>query len=212
MRIRPETPADADAIRAVNVAAFGSPVEASLIDALRGLADPYLSLVADDGDEVVVGHILFTPVHVPNVTALVVGLAPMAVLPARQRTGIGSALVRAGLDGCRALNAAAAIVLGHPEFYPRFGFVPADRFGLATEYKTCRPAFSWRSNCSPAHWPPPPASSNTIPRSTRFDWAATGRRESRSLGGAKPGHEHRPGDVPTHVAVVLLAARRRAVS
>ncbi len=140
MRIRPEAPADVDAIRAVNVAAFESPAEAALVDALRGIAYPYLSLVAED-DGAIVGHILFTPVQVPNVTTLVVGLAPMAVLPGRQRAGIGSALVRAGLDGCRALNASAAIVLGHPEYYPRFGFVPAERFGLMSEYDVPADAF-----------------------------------------------------------------------
>jgi putative acetyltransferase len=133
MRIRPEAPDDVEAIRAVNLAAFESSAEASLVDALRGVANPYLSLVAED-DGAVVGHILFTPVQVPDMTTLVVGLAPMAVLPDRQRAGIGSALVRAGLDGCRALNASAAIVLGHPEYYPRFGFVPADHFGLTSEY------------------------------------------------------------------------------
>jgi putative acetyltransferase len=62
------------------------------------------------------------------------GLAPMAVVPERQRHGIGSALVRAGLDECRRLGAVAVVVLGHAEYYPRFGFVPASRFSLVSEY------------------------------------------------------------------------------
>ena len=62
------------------------------------------------------------------------GLAPMAVAPARQRQGVGSALARAGIAACRDLGFGAVIVLGHPEYYPRFGFVPASRFGLRSEY------------------------------------------------------------------------------
>lgn len=133
MRIRPEAPADVDAVRAMNVAAFDGPAEAALVDALRAAARPFLSLVADDAG-IVAGHILFTPVEVPDVTTLVMGLAPMAVRPDRQRRGIGSALVREGLEQCRNLHVAAVVVLGHPEFYPRFGFAPANRFGLRSEY------------------------------------------------------------------------------
>ena len=69
------------------------------------------------------------------------GLAPMAVAPARQRGGIGSALVRAGLERCREMGAAAVVVLGHPDFYPRFGFLPAARLGLSCEYDVPAEAF-----------------------------------------------------------------------
>ena len=69
------------------------------------------------------------------------GLAPMAVLPARQRGGIGSALVRAGLDACRQLGCTAVVVLGHPAYYPRFGFQPASRFALGCEYDVPDEAF-----------------------------------------------------------------------
>ena len=132
--IRVEQAADEAAVRAVNLAAFAKPFEADLVDALRVQASPIVSLVAD-ADGAIVGHILFSPVTVAARGDLaVMGLAPMAVLPSRQRAGIGSALVRAGLDRCRALACRAVVVVGHAAFYPRFGFVPASRFALRCEY------------------------------------------------------------------------------
>ena len=134
MEIRPERPADIAAIAALNRAAFETGLEADLVDALRGQAEPIVSLVAEEGGAIV-GHILFTPVTLSgHHDVKVMGLAPMAVLPASQRRGIGSALVRAGLERCRQLPAAAVVVLGHAAYYPRFGFVPASRFGIACEY------------------------------------------------------------------------------
>jgi putative acetyltransferase len=134
MQIRPEQPADVAAIRQVNLGAFEMPTESDLVDALREQAQPLVSLVADD-DGVLVGHILFSPVTLSSRRELqIMGLAPMAVVPSRQRQGIGSALVRAGLDACRQLGSDAVVVLGHAEYYPRFGFVPASRFGLRCEY------------------------------------------------------------------------------
>ncbi|HYO76823.1 MAG TPA: N-acetyltransferase [Thermoanaerobaculia bacterium] len=141
--VRTETPSDAAAIRRVNELAFGRTNEAELVDALRREADPYVSLVAEDRGEVV-GHIAFTPVMVELAAGGVVtiaGLAPMAVLPARQREGIGSMLVVAGLQECRRAGFAAVVVLGHPEYYPRFGFVPAARTGLTSKYDVPEPAF-----------------------------------------------------------------------
>ena len=91
-------------------------------------------LIADD-DDAIVGHILFSPVTLTAHPGLrIMGLAPMAVVPARQRQGIGSALIREGLEHCRRLGFGAVIVLGHAEYYPRFGFTPASRFGLGCEY------------------------------------------------------------------------------
>lgn len=124
--IREERPEDRPAVYKVNRSAFPTPAEADLVDALRPLADPLISLVAVvDGR--VVGHILFTPVRVVGEgsegTAL--GLAPMAVLPEFQSQGIGSRLVHAGLDACRKLGHPVVFVLGHPDYYPRFGFEPA---------------------------------------------------------------------------------------
>jgi putative acetyltransferase len=131
--IRPEEERDRAAVRAVNVAAFGSSTEADLVDALRARARPLVSLVAEDGGAVV-GHILFSPVTLPGRPDLdLMGLAPMAVAPARQRQGIGSALVRAGLERCRQSRVGTVVVLGHPAYYPRFGFVPASRFGIGCE-------------------------------------------------------------------------------
>ena len=99
------------------------------MDALRVQAQPIISLVADDNGTIV-GHILFSPVTLTGHGDLtIMGLAPMAVLPTNQRRGIGSSLVRAGLDRCRQSGCDAIVVLGHPQYYPRFGFVPASRFG-----------------------------------------------------------------------------------
>jgi putative acetyltransferase len=134
MLIRSEHPAEVDAVRAVNTAAFETSAEADLVDALRAEASPLISLVAAD-DGAVVGHILLSPVVLPDHPQLrIMGLAPMAVLPSRQRRGIGSGLVRAGLEACRELDVDAVVVLGHADYYPRFGFRPASRFGIDCEY------------------------------------------------------------------------------
>jgi putative acetyltransferase len=135
MRIRPEQEADIEGVRAVNRTAFETGAEADLVDALREQAKPIVSLVTDDGASIV-GHILFSPVTLSqHAEVRIMGLAPMAVLPAVQRQGIGSALVRAGLDRCKQLGFGAVVVLGHPRYYPRFGFVPAARFGINSEYQ-----------------------------------------------------------------------------
>lgn len=135
--VRPETPADWVAIRRVNDLAFGQPQEGRLVDEIRGrpgfVTD--LSLVAVAG-ECVVGHILFSPIIVVSRGGPVAawGLAPMAVHPAAQRRGIGSALVRHGLQECRERNQNRIVVLGHADFYPRFGFVPASRYGVTCPF------------------------------------------------------------------------------
>ena len=119
----------------MNVAAFPAPDEADLVEALRAEAEPIVSLVAED-DGVIVGHILFSPVTLDGHSELkLMGLAPMAVLPDLQRGGIGSALVKAGLEACRQLGSIGVIVLGHAAYYPRFGFVPASRFCIDSEYE-----------------------------------------------------------------------------
>jgi putative acetyltransferase len=134
MIVRSERSGDIAAIRGVNLAAFETAVEADLVDALRMQASPIVSLVADDAGSIA-GHILFSPVTLSGSPDLkIMGLAPMAVVPARQRGGIGSALVSAGLDACMRLGFGAVVVLGHAGYYPRFGFVPASRFGIVSEY------------------------------------------------------------------------------
>ena len=134
VRIRPEGPDDAAAIHAVNAAAFPTAEEADLVDALRAAHAVILSLVADE-DGSVVGHILFSPVTIdrPGASVIAIGLAPMAVAPPYQRRGIGEQLVTAGLDALRAAGEKAVVVLGHPAYYPRFGFRPAADFGLCWE-------------------------------------------------------------------------------
>jgi putative acetyltransferase len=136
VRIRPERPADFDGVRRVIAAAFGSNVEADLVDALRRDASPLISLVADDGGAIV-GHVMLSPVSIDGEgagAAALMGLAPLAVPPDRQRQGIGGALIREGLAACRLHGVAAVVLVGMPEYYPRFGFVPASRVGLMCEY------------------------------------------------------------------------------
>jgi len=142
MTIRTETTEDMVAIRNVNERAFGRPAEADLVDALRRNGKVTLSLVAED-DGRIVGHILFSPVTIEagDDHLAGVGLAPMAVLPELQNRGIGSLLVKRGLDHCREARHQFAVVLGHPEYYPRFGFVPASRFGVKCEYDVADEVF-----------------------------------------------------------------------
>jgi putative acetyltransferase len=138
--VRFEQPGDEPAVHETNEQAFGTPLEARLVDALRETPDS-LSLVATL-DERVVGHILFTPVTIePAADRRIAGLAPMAVRPEHQRAGIGGQLIRAGLKECRRRGYSAVVVLGHPEYYPRFGFVPAHTFGLTCEFPSPPEAF-----------------------------------------------------------------------
>jgi len=134
MQIRTEIEGDQAAIRALNEAAFEGSAEADLVDGLRQNAAPIISLVAEDEGSVV-GHIFFSPVtHSDDAELQLMGLAPMAVTPDLQRTGIGSALIEAGLEQCRSLGCAGVVVLGHPNYYPRFGFESASAFGIVSEY------------------------------------------------------------------------------
>ena len=140
--IRAEKPEDHESVRRVNELAFGRRNEADLVDALRANAHPYVSLVAII-DEQVVGHIFFSPVSIEAETGAfaAMGLAPMAVLPERQNQGIGSKLVREGLEECKRIGEEIVVVLGHPNYYPRFGFMPASRKGLRSEYDVPDEAF-----------------------------------------------------------------------
>ena len=141
MIIRPEKENDRDVVFAINVSAFETPSEATLVDVLREHAQPVVSIVAEENRNVV-GHIMFSPVILSeNPDLKVMGLAPMAVAPEHQRKGIGSALVRAGLEQCRQLGFVGVVVLGHPEFYPRFGFSPSSRFGIDSDYEVPEEVF-----------------------------------------------------------------------
>ncbi|MCL1869139.1 MAG: N-acetyltransferase [Promicromonosporaceae bacterium] len=126
--IRPERPGDVDAIWSVTERAFrdadvpGERTEAYIVDALRDAGALTLSLVADD-DGAVVGHVAFSPVTVSDGTNGWFILGPVSVLPERQGHGVGSALIRAGLAAMRAAGARGCLLVGHPGYYPRFGFV-----------------------------------------------------------------------------------------
>ncbi|GAA3091247.1 GNAT family N-acetyltransferase [Streptomyces rectiviolaceus] len=127
---RAETSADIPAIRAVVVAAFDTPAEADLVEALRSDTAwiDGLSVVTTDQDGTVVGHALLTRCHIGDTPALC--LAPVAVLPEYQRTGAGSAVIRAALDVAKDRGERFVTVLGHPAYYPRFGFTRASAYGI----------------------------------------------------------------------------------
>jgi len=133
--ICPETSENSAVIRNVNEAAFGSSIEADLVEKLRSRQAYTLSLVATDGDKVI-GHILFSPVTIEsgNTSFEALGLGPMSILPSYQRKGVGSQLVRTGLQECKRLGHEVVVVLGHSDYYPRFGFVPASTYGIKSSY------------------------------------------------------------------------------
>lgn len=142
MQGRAEKSEDIEAIHRVNVAAFGREGEAELVDQLRGVASTF-SFVAVEFEQIV-GHIFFSPVEIEGEGAddlLVLGLAPVAVLPTYQRQGIGSLLIQHGLEECARFGCKAIVVLGSPEYYPRFGFIPAREKGLRCEYTVPDEAF-----------------------------------------------------------------------
>ena len=140
--IRKEELGDIRAIRHVNERAFDQENEANIIEKLRKRSALTISLVAVQDDEIV-GHIAFSPAIIAaegsNFGAI--ALAPMAVLPAYQRKGIGLQMVRVGLEECRRLGHEIIVVLGHPDYYPRFGFVPAMPKGIGCEFEV--PEEAW---------------------------------------------------------------------
>jgi predicted N-acetyltransferase YhbS len=127
---RAETSADIPTIRDISLAAFDTPLEADLVDALR--ADPSwihgLSIVATDQDGMLIGHALLTRCHIDDTPALCLG--PVAVWPEYQKTGAGSAAIRASLQAAKELGEHFVTVLGHPAYYPRFGFTRASKYGI----------------------------------------------------------------------------------
>src|SRR5262245_42144282 len=142
MIVRPEISEDIPAIRIVNERAFGRPAEADLVDALRRNGKAKISLVAED-DGRIVGHIFFSAVTIQSkeTVSMGIGLAPLAVIPECQNQRIGSTLVEHGLRRCREEDYPFVVVLGHPNYYPRFGFVPASRFGIQSEYDVADEVF-----------------------------------------------------------------------
>jgi len=136
LTIRRETPEDIDSIHYVNEQAFGQKGEAELVEKLRNRAALTLSLVAVQKSELV-GHIAFSPVVIESESSSfeAISLAPMAVLPEYQHQGIGSQLVQVGLKECYQLGHEVVVVVGHPDYYPRFGFVPAKPKGISCEFE-----------------------------------------------------------------------------
>ncbi len=149
VKIRPETGRDRAAIRRVNEAAFETATEADLVEALRGTDAwiPELSLVAEDENRVV-GHLLITVARLDSGPE-VLALAPMAVEPGRQERGIGSALVRDALARCTETSYPILVVLGHPTYYPRFGFRSAQALGITAPFEV--PDEAWMALPLPAY-------------------------------------------------------------
>jgi putative acetyltransferase len=137
INIRQETPSDYDAVRRVNMISFGRKNEAELVDRLRKTDSfiPELSLVALEGERII-GHLLITKVHVTSnersITLL--ALSPMCVIPEYQNKGVGTRMVEAAIRICRGLNYPAIVVLGHPPFYSRLGFVESGLYGIKSPF------------------------------------------------------------------------------
>ncbi|MGA5129779.1 GNAT family N-acetyltransferase [Streptomyces olivoreticuli] len=127
---RAETGADIPTIRAIVLAAFETPLEADLVDALRADSSwtDGLSVVSTDEDGEVIGHALLTRCHIGDTPALC--LAPVAVRPEHQKSGAGSAAIRAALAAAEDMGERYVVVLGHPAYYPRFGFTRASAHGI----------------------------------------------------------------------------------
>lgn len=138
--IRGETRADFVAIRELNRSVFGRRAEADLVDRLREAARPFVSLVSEQGGAIV-GHVAFSPATVESRPQTLMGLGPLAVRYEWRRRGIGEALVRRGLEVCGGIGAAAVVVLGDPDYYERFGFVPAEELGLRCPFEAPPGAF-----------------------------------------------------------------------
>lgn len=143
--IRVEEPGDAEQVRAIHIGAFESADESQLVDALRsgGWSAAGISLVAKLGDAIV-GHVLITPAAIERddgTTVTALGLGPLAVAPAHQRSGIGSALMDAVLARARTRPEPGVFLLGHSSYYPRFGFVRASLFEI--RYPSDVPSAAW---------------------------------------------------------------------
>jgi putative acetyltransferase len=134
--VRKEKPEDIKQIYSVNEQAFGVSTEAGIVDTIRENCPDTLSLVAEDDGEIV-GHVFFSPAEIEWSGKIIrgMGLAPMAVRPDRQRQGIGSQLVKAGLEILEEQGCSYVIVLGHPGFYTKFGFEPASKYGLTCQWE-----------------------------------------------------------------------------
>ncbi len=140
--IRQELPADFDTVNALLQTSFGREAEARRVDRLRASGKIFSALVAEEKQRIL-GHVVVSAIALDaeggEVAAL--ALAPLAVEPAFQRLGIGSALVSAALESCRLARHSRVLVTGDPLYYARFGFVPAAKFGLKCPFPTPASAF-----------------------------------------------------------------------
>jgi putative acetyltransferase len=150
VKLRPEQPGDEAAIRELQRAAFApSTLEAEIVDRLRADGDLVLSLVAAE-DDAIVGHVALSEARVEQHEAL--GLGPIGVDPTRQREGIGAALMEAAIAQARKTDYTLIALLGHPAYYPRFGFEPAEAtFGITSKYDA--PPQAWMALALPAYSP-----------------------------------------------------------
>jgi putative acetyltransferase len=141
MKIRMENEFDYPGIREVNLSAFPGNDEALLVEKLRKSAE-ILSLVAIKGNKIV-GHVLLSPATIENgdESFIVLVLAPVAVLPEFQNQGIGTKLIKCGLEEARKRGYSIVTVLGHPKYYPRFGFKPAKKYGIGSPFKVPEESF-----------------------------------------------------------------------
>jgi len=151
MIIRHEKKSDYSTIYEINKLAFNGENESKLIQTLRKSENfnKNLSLVAVNGEKIV-GHILFTPITIETKekSFLALALAPLAVHPEFQNQGIGSLLIKQGLNACERLKYGIIIVIGHPKYYPRFGFIPAINKGLKVPFEVREEAFLVKENIS----------------------------------------------------------------
>lgn len=141
IHVRKETAADWANVAALTKTVFNTQEEAKLNDKLRQQTQDYVSLVAEQHGNIV-GHIMFSPVHLasrPDIKMMT--LAPMVVSAGLQKHGIGSALVRAGLEACYQKSIDAVVVLGHASYYPKFGFTPASRFNISSPWQVADEVF-----------------------------------------------------------------------
>jgi len=135
MMIRKETNTDIQDIRRLNDLVFAGPAEGTIVDAMRDRCPDALSLVAVEGTQII-GHIFFSPVAINGMNGIeAMGLGPMAVLPEYQRKGIGKALITKGIQKLEKAGCAVVVVLGHAGYYPKFGFAPASRYGLKSQWE-----------------------------------------------------------------------------
>jgi len=138
--IRQEKKDDRSSVYEVNEISFGRDSEAKLVDALRKNKEafiPGLSIIAIVDNEIV-GHILFTKIEIINNRGEAhesLALAPMAVKPGYQKKGIGGQLIQSGLEKAKALGYTSVIVVGHEHYYPRFGFVPAEKWNIKAPFE-----------------------------------------------------------------------------